>query len=108
MTSTRTNQLAQSPTPDAMPASEEPASTWHASGLGARSSDRSQGPGDRSHDMTADDLQERHPGTYQQALDVVDEAHMNEDATPAEVLDDLVPMLTDDKLKKPARRAPTS
>ena len=82
-------------------------STWHASGLGAPPTDHARDPDDRPHDMTADELHERYPGTYQQALHVVDEAHMNEDSTPAEVLDDLVPMLTDDKLKKPARRAPT-
>lgn len=44
--------------------------------------------------MTADELYEQNPTTYRKALQVCSEAHMNPSSTPADVLINLVPILT--------------
>lgn len=105
MASTRTTRHAKEEplAPQAPPAPDGAAPTWRASGLGMQPGHESGG-GNRSHDLTAEELHNTHPATYQKVLAVVEEAHMNPDSAPADVLEDLVPILTDDKLKKTGTR----
>jgi hypothetical protein len=105
MASARTTRHATEDVPvlEALSVKDETASPWRASGIGMQPA-HANGASGRRHQLTAEELHQKYPATYQRALEVVEQARMNPGSTPADLLQDLVPILTDDTLKTASRR----